>query len=92
VPAWNRSHPSVINAVKVIEANRNGYSLNGGQNNTSNTANLESGKFEMAVDRFEGLVDVLITKGLKTYFSRNEYKDAKEDDEQKQSAKNRGSI
>jgi TP901 family phage tail tape measure protein len=92
VPAWNRSHPSVINAVKVIEANRNGYSLNGGQNNTSNTANLESGKFEMAVDRFEGLVDVLITKGLKTYFSRNEYKDAKEDDEEKQSAKNRGSI
>lgn len=92
VPSYRMSDPQTIDAVKVIEARRQGYSLGGGGQSMNVNSTLDAKEFREGVAMFKSVIDVLTKKGIPSYFTPYERERSDEYEADKQSARRRGSL
>ena len=92
-PAYQAaSDPKSIDAIKVLEARRNGYSLGVGSGSMNVNSTLESGGFDAAVDKLGAYIGVLIDKGIEANIYYRKLEDHDDFKEDRNRAASRGSL
>ncbi|REE01105.1 phage tail tape measure protein [Marinoscillum furvescens] len=94
IPAYIRHDPESINAEAILAAKAAGYSLDrsaqGGS--MSHNISLDVQKLDAAVDKLGAFINVLIQKGIPSYFTPREHERANDYQAKKTNTRDRGAL